>query len=715
MKDRPERYRLGFFTWIFIGFFAGSLVLLALIGFVAVHAAGALSLDVARREMTTAVELAARQVSEPKSQAAFLAGTAAYRRGLVLYEPGPLTFTLVAGDGHIAYTSPASLDGKAISAQALRLFRTAAKGSAVLYLPLRRASYLLAWQKTPGGYLSALVPESPLFAAMLRNLLRDLGDFILLRLAVVAATALVLGFMLSRMTRRLRNVYDEASADEVYRRTRVRELADIARRWGDVLRQQRQNAASLSRAFAWRDRLTAWLTAVSSQPDQDLASLAGTIVEQLPFPVAQLSVADPKRNVSFPLAMRGYGSMTVRDLTLPLDPPTGLVSHAYQERRTICLPQDRELARIGMPAELGSRAAVAVPLIADGAVRGVLTAAVHDMADLPPEAVQSLEQIAPLIGALIARQDAVDRLRRQERLFLWVQEMNPLLMTGRVDSNSWWPPIARALEEIIGARAAVILVRRGPDWRVAGSFGPGLPLLFAGTPIREWIAQIEQEPRRFRGWREEGVLCTGGVGAEELPDVVLLVLASIDGERRFLLHTLFDYLALANETSVQRAAVRELRHIDPLTGVLNRRALEERFEEIVASQVASDGPAFLFVLLDLDNFKELNDRDGHQAGDRALKAFGQHLRSRLRAEDTVGRIGGDEFVLLLQQTEGLSPTRLAELLSAPLAAGGLKASYGSALVPDEALSFADAYRLADRRMYHRKRERRSLEGERRDA
>ncbi len=715
MEHRPERYRLGFFAWIFLSFFAGSLIALTLMGLVALRAADASSLDVARRDMTTAVELAVRSVSQPSSQAAFLAETAAYRQGLVLYEPGPLTFTLVDRGGRITYTTPASLDGREIAGQALRLFRAAPKGSTILYLPLRGSRYLIAWQRTPDGYLAALAPEAPLLAAMFHNLLDVLVPFILLVLAVTSATALVLGILLSRMARRLRQVNDEASAERVYGRTHIRELADIALRWGDVLHQERQNAASLSRAFAWRDRLTTWLAAVSSQPGQDLASLARTIVEQLPFPVAQLAVADPQRNVSFPLAMRGYGSMTVRDLTLPLNPPTGLVSNAYQERRTLRLPQDREMAHPGMAEGLGTRAAVAVPLIADGDVRGVLTAAVHDTADLPPEAVQSLEQIAPLLGALIARQDAVDRLRRQERLFLWVQEMNPLLMTGRADVDSWWPPVARALDAIIGARSAVLLVRRGPDWHIAGSFGPGLPLLFAGTPIREWMAQIEQDPGRFRGWSEQGVLCIGGVGRGDLPDVVLLVLASSDAERKVLLHTLFDYLALANETSVQRAAARELAHTDPLTGVLNRRALEERFEESVDAQIASDGPAFLFVLLDLDNFKELNDRAGHEAGDRALKEFGLHLRSGLRAEDAVGRIGGDEFVLLVQDAAGLTPARLGELLSAPLTAGGLEASYGCAFVPGEAQSFADAYRLADHRMYARKREKRSREREKRDA
>ncbi len=713
MSERPARYRLGLFTWIFIGFFLGSLVSLALIGLVALRGSDASSLEVARSEMTRAVELAARGVREPRSQAGFAQTTEAYRRGLVLYEPGPLTFTLVDFSGRIDYTTPRSLDGAEIARTALRDFRSAPRGSAVLFLPLRGSSELIAWQRTKDGYLSALAPEAPLLSAMFQNLVHDVADAMLAVAAVAFGTALIVGLLLSRSARRLLGVRDAEAADELSRRSHTREVAEIAGIWGNVLRRERLNAEQIQRAFAWRDRLTAWLAAASGHPDQDLASLAGRIVDQLPFPIAQLSVADPFRNVSYPLAMRGYGSMTVRDLTLPLDPPAGLVSHAYHDRRTVRMPQDLDKARPGMREELGAQVAVAVPLVADGEVRGVLTAAVSDAKDMPPEAVQSLEQVAPLLGAMIARQDAVDRLRRQERLFHWVQEMNPVLLMGRSEAERWWPPIAQALEEIVGARAAIVLIRQGEAWQVAGSYGPGLPLLFAGTPIKDWIGQIAEDPQRFHGWHEEGALCIGGVGTGEVPDGVLLVLAAPDAERTLLLRTLFDYLALANQTAMRRNQIERLVSTDPLTGVLNRRALEERFEACVEG-LTDEGVGLLFVLLDLDDFKDLNDREGHDAGDVALRQFGHHLRAQLRDQDAVGRIGGDEFVLLLQEADALTPGRLGQLLTAPEAAG-LEASYGSALVPAEARTFADAYRLADRRMYALKRERHGRAEETRDS
>ncbi len=703
MEERQARYRLGLFTWIFISFFLGSLALLGLIGVVTLHAADNSALDVAQQEMTRAVALAARGLGDPHSEATFIGTTAPYRRGLVLYEPGPLTFTLVDLDGRIDFTTPRSLDGQQISDQSLAAFRSKPRGSTILYLPLRHSRYILAWQKIRSGYLSALAPQGPLLAAMYRNLVLDLGYALPLGLIVTIVTSLVVGVLLSRSARRLRLVRDEESAAAFSRRTHVRELAEVGNKWGEVLRRERQNALGLSRAFAWRDRLTTWLAAASARPDQDLASVAQAFVGQLPFPIAQLSVADPQRNVSYPLAWRGYGSLSARELTQPLDPPTGLVSNAYMEKRTISYPQDREMATVGMPEQLSAAAAVAVPLPSDGEVRGVLAVAVREAADLPLEAVQSLEQIAPLLGALIARQDALDRLRRQDRLFTWMREMNPLLMAGPMhNADAWWPQVERALREIAGARAAVVLQRLDGAWQTTGAFGPGTPQQFAGTPLRDWVARLEREPEQFLGWHEQGALCFGGVGDEAL-DGVILLLVPPEPERIVLLRTIFEYLATANEVSVRRQTIEDLARMDPLTGVLNFQAISERFDELVETRGTG---ALRFVLLDLDGFQAVNKRNGRSVGDLALAQYGQHLKAALRQGDSVGRVGGDEFVLLLQGTEDLSPGRLGEFLSASVGAASLEASHGLVLVPEEAATFADAYRLADQRMHERKQVRR---------
>lgn len=95
--------------------------------------------------------------------------------------------------------------------------------------------------------------------------------------------------------------------------------------------------------------------------------------------------------------------------------------------------------------------------------------------------------------------------------------------------------------------------------------------------------------------------------------------------------------------------VKALLHQDPLTGVLNRRGLDEAFRR-EASRSDRQQSSLCVALLDLDNFKALNDTHGHAAGDAALSAVAAVARGTLRPNDQVGRFGGEEFLVLLPDT-----------------------------------------------------------------
>ena len=128
------------------------------------------------------------------------------------------------------------------------------------------------------------------------------------------------------------------------------------------------------------------------------------------------------------------------------------------------------------------------------------------------------------------------------------------------------------------------------------------------------------------------------------------------------------------ETQV-RALEAELRRLsdevatDALTQVANRRGLMQQFE-IEQARIAREGTTLAIGLLDIDNFKRLNDTLGHTAGDEALKALAEHVRGSLRPVDAVARFGGEEFVVLLPGTPVEEAqqvlTRLQRRLSASL-------------------------------------------------
>jgi diguanylate cyclase (GGDEF)-like protein len=107
--------------------------------------------------------------------------------------------------------------------------------------------------------------------------------------------------------------------------------------------------------------------------------------------------------------------------------------------------------------------------------------------------------------------------------------------------------------------------------------------------------------------------------------------------------------------------LRETARRDPLTGLLNRRGFDERFGLELDRLRRTEDPVAL-LLGDLDRFKELNDRFGHAAGDTALAAVAQTLSSESRSIDTVARVGGEEFALLLPATDSEGGVRVAERL-----------------------------------------------------
>jgi diguanylate cyclase (GGDEF)-like protein len=102
---------------------------------------------------------------------------------------------------------------------------------------------------------------------------------------------------------------------------------------------------------------------------------------------------------------------------------------------------------------------------------------------------------------------------------------------------------------------------------------------------------------------------------------------------------------------------------DPLTGVANRRAWEAEAERNLA-RAARTGEPLSFALLDLDRFKEVNDRDGHGAGDALLRDLTSGWSRRLRRADLLGRYGGDEFVLCLPATDARGAWEILEQLEA---------------------------------------------------
>ena len=168
-------------------------------------------------------------------------------------------------------------------------------------------------------------------------------------------------------------------------------------------------------------------------------------------------------------------------------------------------------------------------------------------------------------------------------------------------------------------------------------------------------------------------------------------------------------LLLLRALAERDAALRDLARqavTDPLTGLRNRRGFLAE-AEVALARCARAGQAAAVVMVDLDRFKSINDRHGHPAGDAVLRATATSLRAGLRAGDLPGRLGGEEFVLLLPDADLAAAAATAERLRAALTqdvphpgAGAVTASFGVA--PVEAGALEAALAAADQALYRAK-------------
>lgn len=304
-----------------------------------------------------------------------------------------------------------------------------------------------------------------------------------------------------------------------------------------------------------------------------------------------------------------------------------------------------------------------------------------------------VEELAQIICANLELQAAVRKASEQGSLYrLLADNSTDTIVRGNLDGvRLYISPAVRALlgyepEELIGRKASEI---------VHSDDAEEFRLLM--TDVREGridVAVSEQRQRHRNGswvWLEAFVKLTRDESGQ--PN---------------------GYVASVRDVSRRKEIESRLAHSalhDPLTGLPNRALLHERLsQEVSRASITENGFALLY--LDLDRFKHINDKFGHEAGDALLRMVAARFRSTIRANDTLARLGGDEFVVVQTAAGNLRAgairlaARLIEAASEPIDFNGMTMcvglSVGIAFAPAAGIDVDGLLRAADRALYEAK-------------
>jgi diguanylate cyclase (GGDEF)-like protein len=413
---------------------------------------------------------------------------------------------------------------------------------------------------------------------------------------------------------------------------------------------------------------------------------------------------------------------------------TGVIAEVIEKRQPFYSESMLEILNLGFNNMVTSL--YLFPVISDGRVTGLLNIVNTELCQEDADIIMEMCRIAGNVFRCIELQEIYSKsVKETDIIKVAASRLIPvkdpgMLCEAILDTSVHLAEAEKGSVMLVDEDASCLTIKaaKGLNKRIFGDVkiksGEGV----AGWVFREGVPlvmdHIEENnhgfPKRYRyrtssfisiplrlGEKTIGVLnisdkITGGVFSEE--DMILL--------RSFA-----SYAAIALERSNYYSLAGQLKELsitDSLTGIFNRRYFEERFfEELHRSE--RHNLSFSLAMLDIDDFKLFNDTEGHLAGDEVLKAVSNITKECLRISDVLARFGGEEFIIIMPQTEKMEAFAVAERIRQSIreqaTCGGhafqkkcITVSIGVATFPSDGKERKELIRNSDKALYRAKME-----------
>jgi diguanylate cyclase (GGDEF)-like protein/putative nucleotidyltransferase with HDIG domain len=369
------------------------------------------------------------------------------------------------------------------------------------------------------------------------------------------------------------------------------------------------------------------------------------------------------------------------------------------------------------------------PLVSRGSLIAILTLGKKESGKYPLEDVNLVEAVTTQVATSLEKEYLQEQLRNREQELSLINRLASVI-TSSLNIGEVYGAFIAELKDVIDVDWATIALIEGDELHFevlstevgsAWQAGEKIPLEGTGT---EWVAKHKKvlvEPdlaKNNRFWTGENHLKYGIRSIVYLPLVVKgeaigsLIVASrqpnaYTSGQVHLLERLASQIAVPVENGRLYAKAEQRARVDELTGLFNRRHFDERLGEEIDRHSRYGGMLSL-IFLDLDFFKAYNDKHGHIAGDKVLTQIGQLIEKSIRNIDIAFRYGGDEFAVLLPQSEVDDAFVVAERVRGKIATEMRKkklritTSLGLASWPSDGVTPDELINAADKALYYTK-------------